>query len=333
MKKKIFIATGVYPPESGGPATYTRLLEERLPALGFEVSVLPYRAVRGLPKGLSHLAYLLMSIGYAASADVVYAQDTVSVGWPASIAARICGKPFLVRVPGDYAWEQGRARFGVKESLDDFQRGTYAPEVERLRRIQCRVVRRAKVVVAPSQYLGRIVEGFGVPKEKVRVIYNGIDLDVSSEPPKERPSGYLVVSSGRRVPWKGFEALEHTVSGEKDWHLFIAENLPRAQALGWVKAADVYALNSTYEGLSHALLEAMALGTPIVATRVGGNPELIRDGVDGLLIPPNDEAALHAALKKVQQDKEGAYARAQSALERVKEFSIDASIAQVCKLF
>ena len=55
------------------------------------------------------------------------------------------------------------------------------------------------------------------------------------------------------------------------------QDMPRAEAMGWVKAADVFVLNSTYEGLSHALVEAISLGTPIVATHVGGNPELITD--------------------------------------------------------
>ena len=108
--------------------------------------------------------------------------------------------------------------------------------------------------------------------------------------------------------------------------------MPRAQALGWVKAADVFVLNSTYEGLSHALVEAMMLGTPIVATSVGGNPELIRDGVDGLLIPAKDDGALYAALKKVADDPAGAKIRAESARERAKLFSSDVAIEKVVEL-
>src|SRR3989338_10337762 len=81
---RILIATGVSPPESGGPATYAKLLEERLPSLGFTVSVLPFRAVRHLPKIIRHAAYFWKCLRMARSADMVYALDTVSVGLPRS---------------------------------------------------------------------------------------------------------------------------------------------------------------------------------------------------------------------------------------------------------
>jgi glycosyltransferase involved in cell wall biosynthesis len=140
------------------------------------------------------------------------------------------------------------------------------------------------------------------------------------------------VSSGRRVPWKGFEGIARVVEREKTWHFFLAEGLPRSEALGWVKAADVFVLNSTYEGLSHALVEAMALGTPVIATRVGGNPELIQHEVEGLLIPPQDDEALHWALMLVDQDRVAAHARAESAHAKVKQFSIDASLTSIASL-
>jgi glycosyltransferase involved in cell wall biosynthesis len=330
-KMKILIATGVYPPESGGPATYTKLLEERLPALGFEVSVLPFSAVRHLPKLLRHTAYFLKCFLMALRADIVYAQDTVSVGFPAVLAAMFMRKKFLVRVPGDYAWEQGRQRFWVKDELDEFQNKKYGIQTEVLRKVQKFVVNRAVKIIVPSEYMKKIVSNWTNP-EKITVIYSSIELPVSYEETKERPEGFLVVSTGRRVPWKGFEGLARVVAREKDWHLFIAENLPRAQALGWVKTANAFVLNSTYEGLSHALIEAMSLGTPIVATAVGGNPELIEDGVDGLLIPPSDDEALYGALKNIEMNKDAARARTESARAKIKRFSIDTTVTELTTL-
>lgn len=328
MTKKILIATGVYPPESGGPATYTKLLEERLPALGFEVSVLPFRVVRHLPKLVRHLAYFLKCYSLARKMDIVYAQDTVSVGLPAVLAAKLAGKTFVVRVPGDYAWEQAQQRFGVQDDLDLFQKKSYGLPVGVLRAVQCFVVRRAKAVVVPSEYMKKIVAGWGA--KNISVIYSSVEMPQPAA--VERPQGFLVVSSGRRVPWKNFDALERVVAKEPTWRFFLAQELPRAQALGWAKAADVFVLNSTYEGLSHALVEAMMLGTPVVATRVGGNPELIESDVDGLLIPAKDDEALYAALKNVEQNKEEARARAQSARAKTKKFSIDTTIVQIAAL-
>ncbi len=327
---KILIATGVYPPESGGPATYTKLIEGRLPAFGFAVSVLPFGRVRHLPKVIRHTAYFFICLRMARSVDMVYALDTVSVGFPAALAAKVLGKKFVVRVPGDYAWEQARQRFGVTDELDMFQTKKYGLRVGLLRRIQRFVVHGACAVVVPSVYMQKVVAGWGVKNSFV--VYSSIDLAADYTLPAHRPEGFLVVSSGRRVPWKGFDGIERVVAREKTWHLFIAEELPRAEALGWVKAADVFVLNSTYEGLSHALVEAMALGTPVVATSVGGNPELIEEGVDGLLVPPGDDNALYAALKRVEEDRESTLARAQSARAKTKQFSIDTAVSKLAEL-
>ncbi len=328
---KILIATGVYPPESGGPATYSKLLEERLPALGFEVVVLPFRAVRHLPKLLRHVAYFWKCLHAARSVDVIYALDTVSVGLPAALAAKFSGKKFLVRVPGDYAWEQARQRFGVTDELDEFQTKKYGVRTEFLRTIQRFVVQSARAVVVPSFYMQHIVSLWGISLDKITVIYSSIDLNLQYELPARRPEGFLVVSSGRRVPWKHFDGIERAVARDSGWHFFLAENLPRAQALGWVKAADVFVINSTYEGLSYALVEAMALGTPVVATRVGGNPELV-EGC-GILIPPKDDDSLHSALKTIKNNPELVEENTKRALERVKQFDISLALENVVKLF
>ncbi len=328
---KILIATGLYPPEVGGPATYTRLLEERLPALGFDVAVLPFSVVRRLPKIFRHIAYFWKCFRMARHADIVFAQDTVSVGLPAALAAKLARKKFVLRVPGDYAWEQGVQRFGVKDLLDEFQHKRYGARIESLRAVQKFVTRQALAVIAPSVYMKGIVDTWADPK-KVCVIYSSIDLSVPYELPPARPEGFLVVSSGRRVPWKHFDAIEQVVAREPGWHFYLAENLPRPQALGWIKAADVFVLNSTYEGLSHTLVEAMVLGTPIIATKVGGNPELITNGVDGLLIPPKDEEALYAALQNIQQHREEVRARAESARAKVGLFSINKTIEELAQL-
>ena len=325
MNKKIVIATPLYPPEIGGPATYAKLLQERLPG----VEIIKFSDVRHLPKLVRHIAYFFKCWRLARTADVVYALDTVSVGLPVALAAKCAGKKFVVRVPGDYAWEQARQRFGVSDELDAFQKKSYGLQVGFLRAVQRFVVRTAKAVVVPSVYMQKIVGQWGA---RPSVIYSSIDLTSAYELPKNRPEGFLVVSSGRRVPWKHFDAIERVVAREKGWRFFLAEDLPRAQALGWVKAADVFVLNSTYEGLSHALVEAMALGTPVVATSVGGNPELIEDRVDGLLVPPGDDNALYAALKRVQEDRESALARAQSARAKTKQFSIETAVSKLADL-
>jgi len=173
----------------------------------------------------------------------------------------------------------------------------------------------------------------------------------------ERPSGFLIVSVGRLVPWKGMDGIIRAVAEEKEWQACIVGagpddkklsmltrkfgcadrvhftgELARAQALGWVKTADAFVLNSTYEGLSHQLIEAMSLGIPIVATNIGGNPELITDGKEGLLIEPGDDEALRASLRWIEGHRRGARTLGTRAALRAKEFSIEKTLDQFSAL-
>ncbi len=326
----IVIATPLYPPDIGGPATYTRLLEQGFLERGSTLEVVKFSDVRHLPKIVRHYAYYRRVLRAAQKADVILALDPVSVGLPALFAAKKVRKPLVVKVVGDYAWEQGQQRYGVSETLDEFVRLKRVPLLVRfLQYLQSSVARAATHIIVPSQYLKRIVATWGVSSEKITVIYNSIAL-LEIKMPDKRPEGFLVVSSGRRVPWKGFEALSRVVSLDSSWNLFIASDLSRAETLGWVKSADVFVLNSSYEGLSHALIEAMMLGTPVIATNVGGNPELVEDRVTGLLIPRTDEALLEA-LTDVEQGRDVARKRASVAQERMRQFDTDIMLSTTHK--
>jgi len=98
--------------------------------------------------------------------------------------------------------------------------------------------------------------------------------------------------------------------------------------------AAVSVLPSLSEGLSNSLLESMAAGVPVVATRVGGNPEVIEDGVTGLLVPLRDSAALAGAVGRVLEDKDLAAAFAQAGIRRVAElFSMERSVRETEHLY
>jgi len=92
-------------------------------------------------------------------------------------------------------------------------------------------------------------------------------------------------------------------------------------------AFDAFAMSSRYEGLSVALLEAMAAGVPPVATRVGGMPEVIRDGRDGLLVSPGDPAAMADALARLVDDQDLRATLAAAARERAGTFGIGPAVA------
>jgi glycosyltransferase involved in cell wall biosynthesis len=79
-------------------------------------------------------------------------------------------------------------------------------------------------------------------------------------------------------------------------------SLPRDRVLSQLAGARAAVLSSAWENLPHAAVEALAVGTPVVSTSVGGVPEVVRDGENGLLVPPNDPDALAGALARLAGD-------------------------------
>jgi glycosyltransferase involved in cell wall biosynthesis len=97
---------------------------------------------------------------------------------------------------------------------------------------------------------------------------------------------------------------------------------------------DVFCLPSTAEGMPLSVLEAMAQGKPVVATAVGGTPELVVDGVTGLLVPPGDAEALAEALGRVLSDPELAKRMGAAGRQRVeRDFAADVSTARILALY
>ncbi|MBI4086502.1 glycosyltransferase family 4 protein [Candidatus Kaiserbacteria bacterium] len=360
---KILIATGVYPPDIGGPATYTKMLEEHLPKYGYDVSVLPFKDVRYLPKVVRHVAYFAKCLRRAKDADVIFAQDPVSVGVPALVAAKMLRKPFFLRVGGDYAWEQGTLRFGVTASLEEFACGNGArhPMVTMFRWIERAVARCAKRVAVQGAFMKKIVSCWGIAPERVSVIpngFSGIPATVGRQAERESLgiSGTVAVSAGRLVPWKGFaeliEVVPEILKAVPDFVLYIIGDGPDAETLRrmvverhltqrvfftgrlekgmlmrYLRAADVFVLNTRYEGFSNQLLEVMASGTPIVTTDIEGNAGVIDDGMSGLVVPLHDTAGLKTAVLNVLADKHLAQKLADGGKKKLQEFSVERVVA------
>lgn len=92
-------------------------------------------------------------------------------------------------------------------------------------------------------------------------------------------------------------------------------------------AMDIFALPSLGEGISNTILEAMATGLPVIATRVGGNPELVQEGITGLLVPPADPDALAQALRNYVRDADRRLAHGRAARAVIdRQFSIHAMV-------
>ena len=103
----------------------------------------------------------------------------------------------------------------------------------------------------------------------------------------------------------------------------------REDALRIAKAFDVFVLPSIHEGLAIALIEAMALGKPTVVTRVGGLPEVVKDGQEGFVVPPGRPEALSTAIITLLQDPTLRESFGSAAQRRAEAFSIEAAVDRI----
>ncbi|MEK7649550.1 MAG: glycosyltransferase family 4 protein [Patescibacteria group bacterium] len=335
----ILCATGIYPPEIGGPATFARMIKKELPARGHQVRVVTYAdarvseegvtsILRALPWGVRHTVYFFAVARHAFWADTIIALDPTVAGFSAIWVARLFRKKFALRVGGDYAWEQGMQRFGVNVLLDDFLAKTWSLPVELLRSVQKHVAFHARVVIVQSAYLASVVERWGIAKENIEIVPNAVSLPPLPERHAARASlGFadecVVVSVGRLVPWKGFatlieatrdfpmtlvvigdgpdrKALEKQAEGHRNIQFTGA--LSKDKLAQYLAAGDIFALNTGYEGFSHQIIEAMAAGLAVATTESGGNKEVVKDGENALAVPLDDVAAWSAALGRLAKD-------------------------------
>ncbi|NUM25107.1 MAG: glycosyltransferase family 4 protein [Candidatus Buchananbacteria bacterium] len=338
--KHILIAAEIFPPDIGGPATYTVKIAEALQQKGFDVDVVCYsdnsqtddfsfavhRILRSRFKLLHYFNYYRALKKLAKNTDVIYAMGPVSSGRPALKVAKELKKKLVVKVVGDYAWERARNLNETQLSIDEFQTKFFNGKIGMLQKTERQVCRQADAVITPSEYLKKIVEGWGVEGSKIKVVYNSFDATILNQ--TKKIDGKKIVSAARLVPWKGFEALidlmgelpkdfkleifgdgpdqkklkQKIINSKLEDRVLLAGQVSRDQ-LFQALAGKIFVLNTGYEGLSHTILEAFAVGIPVIATAVGGNPELISDNVNGLLVEYNNKDQIKEAILKLSGDE------------------------------
>ncbi len=226
----------------------------------------------------------------------------------------------------------------------------------------------AHSIIAVSNAVKQHLVAQRMPPDRITVIHNGVDLRAFSRPdgsqgirrqwnlPEAAP---VLVTVGRLAPTKGHADLLHalaTLVADPRWNDLrllvvgsgallpqlrqLADRLDLAErvifagfhrdVLPFLQAADIFVLPSVQEGLSLSALEAMALGKPVVACRVGGTPEVVVDGETGILVAPGQPADLARALEHLLSHPDQARAMGAAGQRRVKEaFDLEQMVSRI----
>lgn len=339
---RVLITTGIFPPDIGGPATFVPNLATALAAREHKVTVLTLsenshpddrsflfpvlRIPRSLPIARRVPETALRIARAARYADVLFSNGLFE---ETALATSSAATPWVVKIVGDWVWERARNLKWTTQEILDFH--TAPPMRARWQRIVQRwVITRAHRIIVPSLFLRRLVEGWGADSRRITVIPNAVDqtrVQVKSEAKRRLGlHGVVVLFVGRLVSWKNVGGILEATTGLPAELVIVGDGPERvplerlARDLGRVvrfvgaqpveataeyfAAADIFVLNSTYEGFPHVVLEAMVAGAAVVAVSAGGTPEVVQQNRTGLLVPPHDPAALREAIGRLLSNPE-----------------------------
>lgn len=320
---------------------------------GIPVYRLPFRLPDGSIK--AKLSYLLtnrsirkdtLRIIREFKADILHVQCVSSNGFYAGVASSILGIPLVVTAQGER----------TMDATQLYQKSRY------MNRLLHNLLNQADYITACSgQTLDDLREyhgGFGNTASSV--VYNGIDPDeFSNKQPFSHPKPYIL-GIGRLVKQKGFDLLIKAFhqSGIIDWDLLVAGEGPerqsleslaielgvgarvvfmgraeRPKAVSLFKGSSAFVLPSRHEPFGIVNIEAMAAGSPVIATRVGGVPEIITHGVNGYLVNPEDPEALAGAILELYKSEDLRNSLANEGRRRAEAFSWDVVTEQYLDIY
>ena len=238
------------------------------------------------------------------------------------------------------------------------------------RKLQLAGMRRADAITAVSKFQAReLGKDLSLPEDAIHVIPNPISpalLQQALEQPRVEPANPVVLYTGRIELNKGslellrsidrvaskFPEVEYVMAGGRHNsiddrslegalgrngtrnHVRLLGHVPWQQLADCYRRAGVFVMPSYYETFGISVIEAMAFGLPVVATNVGGLPEVVEDGITGILVPPGDSEALAAAIMRLLRDPQLSARLGQAGRERVQfEFTIDRIVSQTLDVY
>ncbi len=312
------IATGIYPPHVGGPAEYAKNLSDEYRRRGNDVVILTYeRAERLLPPGLRHLWFFVRVLRHMWGVDAVIALDTLSVGFPAVIAAMFFGKYCVVRTGGDFLYEAYLNRTGSNAVLSEFYSPRYRLNFkERLIFTATTITLRSATAIAFStQYQKNIFErAYGLDKRNTYIVENYFGEKLENFLPTKK----VFLTAARPIVMKNIECLRVAFAvaqkNNPEISLEIVHDISYAEVCN--KLAHCYAalLPSLTDISPNFILDAVRRNKPFILTRETGFVDVF--GECGIFVDPTNIEQIAGAITWLSNDENWA---AQSL--KISEFS------------
>lgn len=268
---RIVIATGIYPPDVGGPAYYAQGLADALRAKGHEVRIVAFSALKKFPTGIRHVMYAFKLVPALIGADTVIALDTFTVALPAAALSTVMRVPLIIRTGGDFLWESYIERTHDPLPLTFFyEKHKPFTRKERIVFALTRwVVRRATSVVFSTTFQRDIwVPAYRIRKETF-IIDNAIAQTLAGLPSTHKS----FISFGRPLFLKNDATLADAFAlAQKRVPDISLETgmVPHDQLMEKIRACYAVIVPSISEVSPNLILDAMRCGKPFILTKYSG---------------------------------------------------------------
>lgn len=282
---KILIASGIYPPDIGGPAQYARNLFETWKAGGHDVKVAAYRWERAFPPLVRHFLFFLKIIRKGSRADLILVLDTWSAAVPAMCACALMGKKYVTRTGGDFLWESYVERTGDLVLFKDF----YATRRDKLSfkeklvfKLGGASLRKASAVIFSTEWQRKIfVPVYRIDQRRTYIVENFCG---EREAPAE-PENRAFVAGTRTLKWKNVDLLKAAFEKARD--RIRESNLPDIELdcgkavydsfVAKVRQSYAVILVSLGDISPNMIFDAIRVGTPFILTRETGIAERVKE--------------------------------------------------------
>lgn len=294
-------AAGIYPPEVGGPSIYAEKLKGAIEESGHSVRVVTYGQIKKFPSGIRHVLYAIKLLLRATHADVVIAFDTYSVGLPAAVACLILRKPLIIRIGGDFLWEQYVERTHDMVPLPDFyaQNLPLSTKERIVRRMTAWVLRQGVAVFSTAWLRDMWVAAYELPSEMTAVIENSIPARESAAAAESR--NFLMF--GRQIALKNADAFRRAFNRakEKDSSIQLEEGIiPHDELMSRMRTCYAVVVPSLSEVSPNTVLEALRYGKPFLLTKYSGYADLLNGF--GVFVDPLDEDDMARGVEQLADD-------------------------------